>query len=391
MKNIILRFAECDYRCGFHENNHTPPSGVFFMGKENFKDILGRLSANALTVNTGRVIGRNLEAQTLDTDTDIVTLSAPDTRWAVRVDGIEAPFAPDYDTEEYGNFALNAMGIFELMEMLEAFGVPKSKQIDYRAQPLADKSFIVTGCGTGREVVALSALGAKVTGFDATKTYAGLTRSKITDLERLGYSPEVTLYQALAERFPYSEYQADGITSLFGVINHVELWEQTLKNMNSGLKDDGILVIEKYGPNKALIFNELRNGLPYQPSILQRRTEGGILLGENATDVLPAVFPNDSEFSQALSDAGFRIARRQGFLRLAALYPKDPSKENIRLFMEKIESLDPKAFRFISQFTKPSDLLYAAMLYDRMFLRQNPDTIDEFAYSLYVCEKNIYL
>lgn len=355
------------------------------MEKENYKNILGRLNANALTVNTGRVLGHNLGAQTLQTDIYVATLSAPETEWAVRVDCIEAPFAPDYDAKEYGNPALNAMGIFELMEMLEAFGVPKSIQADYKAQPLADRSFIVAGCGTGREVIALSSLGAKVTGFDATKSYAELTRSKITDLARLGYSPEVTIYQALAERFPYSGYQADGITSLFGVINHVKPWEQTLNAMSSGLKNDGVLVIEKYGPNDALIFNELRNGLPYQPSILQRRTEGGILLGENATDVLPAVFPDDNEFSAALEQAGFTITRKRGYLGLAALYPKDPTAENLTAFKARIRQLDTDAANFIARFEKPNDLLYAAMLKDRMPGRQK--NLNNFAYALYVCKK----
>ncbi len=356
-----------------------------------YKELFRNLNQGAFPVCTGQLVGIPIDGNQLvdKVPFEIQTLSQPKDEWAQTVDGIETPFAPVYNSEEYlANPALTAMGQFELMEMLRAYGVPRKLQTDYQAQFLSNKRFIVAGCGPGREVVALSALGAQVDAFDATKQYVEITAQQVQKAgNQLQRKLSINLYQALAEEFPYSRFPAiDGISCLFGVINHVQKWEKTLKLMSAGFKQNGVLVIEKYGPNSALIFREVEKGLPFRPSILQRRDPkgGGILLGDSE-EVLPAVFPTDAEFSQILNGAGFEIQKRIGYLRLAALYPKTPSEENLKMFITWINQIDPKAGQFIGRFSSPVDILYAAMLVDQKSIKQvNPD---DYAYMMYVCKK----
>ncbi|MFA6017528.1 MAG: class I SAM-dependent methyltransferase [Patescibacteria group bacterium] len=320
-------------------------------------------------------------------------LKQPSKSWAEKVDNIEAPFVEIYDEDEYGkNNALTLMGLFELKLMLNAFGVRSAKQTEYQFKPLENREYFVAGTGTGREVINLAALGGNVIGIDATKGYVDLTALKLEKVaSALGPTPDIKLFQCPAEDYPYISNSFDGISSLFGVVNHIQDWKGQLKKFGQALKSDGKLVIEKYGSNDALVFKLRKNGqLKYSPSILQRRDPKGqgILLGDSE-EILPANFPSDRQFKNQLTDSGFEIQKKVGFLRIAALFPKVPTAENLIIFLELVSQTDTQAYDFLYQFKTPEELLFAAFMYDLQSQQRknNPVNIEDFAYVLYVGRK----
>lgn len=357
-----------------------------------------KIQATALRVSTGKIMNGDSVTEISNVlSINIPVLSTPQSMWAKKVDEIETPFADIYDEEEYRqNAALTLMGFFEMRIMLRGFGVLSTSQTDYAGKPLNDKKFFVAGCGPGREVLNLAALGGDVIGIDATKRYAEITAQKISRTERvLNKSLKATLYQCPVESYPYESGQFDGITSLFGVINHVQDWRSAMRKMKDSLKPGGRIVIEKYGSNEALVFRLSRNGtLPYQPSILQKRDPKGrgILLGES-DEVLPAHFPSNREFTDMFTfdQWGFEIKKRIGFLRIAALFPKEATSKNISSFLDVVKKIDVKAWKFITKFQSPEELLFAAFQYDLISQKRkwwkDPTNIEDYAYVIYVAEK----
>lgn len=315
---------------------------------------------------------------------DVVT--EPETDWAITVDKIEKSFSENYDQEEYGNnLALSLMGICEMRIMLSSFGVPIDKQLDYRSQPLAGKRFVVVGTGTGREVIALSALGASVVGFDATREYVEITAEKVQQAKGfLGKQMPVELYQSLAENpESYPSRPVDGISSLFGVIDHVEEWTDAIELISQSLKTGGRFALSVYGSDNALVFDMARrDNLPYKPSMLQGRADGGILLGKSEK-VLPSNFPNSERVSKTLEENGFVVETKIGFLRLAALFPQDPTVENLANFLDLVRQIDQDAGNAIEQFSTPKKILAAAFNYDLV----NQEPIKDFAYVAFVARK----
>lgn len=358
------------------------------MSLENFTN---RVLQTSLRVSTGAIDNGNC---IFNGDLPKITVIAkPASNWAQAVDAIETPFADSYDKEEYEqNMALSLMGFYELRAMLKAFGVSTALQTDYEKKPLAGKQFLVAGCGPGREVVSLSALGAGVIGIDATLRYAEIAANKIKRAsEILGCPLESELYQCPIEKYPFPENKFDGISSLFGVINHVQDWEQALAKMEKSLKPEGRLVVEKYGSDKALVFKLVAQGkLSYQPSILQRRDPQGkgILLGESA-EILPASFPDDDTFRRRLFDANLEPTEIIGYLRIAALFPREPNEKNIAQFMDLVGQIDKKAWSFINRFRTPQEKLFSAFVYDLVSQRRKQDApkIEDFAYVWYSATK----
>ncbi|MFZ6034980.1 MAG: class I SAM-dependent methyltransferase [Patescibacteria group bacterium] len=360
-------------------------------GKQFVRDISPKLKSVALRVNSGGIKNALPIDDTLRLNPSI--LSVPKKPWARAVDDIETPFVGEYDEAEYvKNDALNLMGLYEMRTMLSAFGLPSLMQTDYQNKPLAGKQFLVAGTGTGREVVNLAALGGDVIGLDATYGYVDLTAKKLKGVASvIDPKTRIELFQCPAEDFPYMQDSLDGITSLFGVINHIQDWRGQIRKYVSAIKPDGRLVIEKYGSSNALVFELKKKGvLGYDPSILQSRDpEGkGILLGPNEP-VLPASFPTDREFLRELAKNNLDIKRRIGFLRIAALFPKDPNPENLLRFMETVREVDEAAYDFIGRFKTPEELLFASFLYDIRSQKRtvNPVPIEDFAYVLYVGRK----
>lgn len=346
------------------------------------------LNKVALDANKGKLNNLNINN---GTRLNVRTLNKPSTAWAMKVDDIETPFVVEYDDEEYGkNTALNLMGLFEMRSMLKAFGLPANRQTDYDNKPFLGKKFFVAGTGTGREVINLVALGADVIGIDATKGYVELTAEK---LKEITFSPEqnVELFQSLAENFPFENNSLDGLTSLFGVINHIQSWKKQIEKYALALKGNGKLVIEKYGSNNALVFRLKKNSqLNYSPSILQRRDPKGkgILLGDSE-EILPANFQSDRQFRFQMEKAGFEVEKKVGFLRIAALFPKQPTSKNIVEFLTLVSKIDKDAYDFLYRFTTPEELLLASFMYDLQSQRRKKKSIniEDFAYVLYVGRK----
>ncbi len=278
------------------------------------------------------------------------------------------------------------MGLMELRFMLRKFGVSSSAQSDFTSQPLAGKKFLDVGVGPGRGPVWLSALGGQVTGFDATDKYVEIANSKIEAAQDYLKSPlDVNLIQCPAERFAFPNNYYDGVISLFGVLNHVENWQRTINNIAKSLKGDGQFIFSIYGTNNALVFRLMKEGkLPYEPSILQRRTEGGILLG-NSTQVLPANFPDTYQISKVARSGRLKIDKSFGYLRIAALFPKVPTQENLLKFFDVVKSVDKKAFDFISRQITSENILLSAVIYDGM----SKSPITDYAYIMFSTRKEI--
>ncbi len=353
--------------------------------REQIINIARGLPQEALRVSIGEIAADYETNEMIFKAPTVTVLAVPKTPWAIGVDNIETPFAPDYDEEEYrANPSLTMMGLFEIRNMLRAFSVPVSKQTDYQEAPLLDRRFLVVGTGPGREVVALSTLGATVTGFDATKAYVDLTAKKVQQAsDKLGKKLTVSLYQCPAEDYSYEQSSYDGVTSLFGVLNHVEDWKGTINKISESLKPEGKFVFSMYGTNDALVFKKIKTKeLPYSPSILQRRATGGILLGESE-EILPTNFPSPLEIVQTLQEVGLIIEKERGYLRIAALFPKNPTSENLVAYRQMVEATDTAAAKAINGYAKPEELLLSAFLYDQ----HNQVNIEDFAYVSYIARK----
>ena len=105
----------------------------------------------------------------------------------------------------------------------------------------------------------------------------------------------------------------------------------------------------------------------------------------DSEDVLPANFPSDRQFRWQLENSGLEIQKKIGFLRIASLFPKDPTAQNLTMFMELVSQTDQKAYDFLYQFQSSEDLLLDAFMYDLQSQRRkkNPINIEDFAYVLY--------
>ncbi len=355
------------------------------ISKKNIRNV-------ALGVNRGDLDQNAFEGLTQGF-VETKVLKKPKSQWAKTVDCIEAPFAEDYDNEEYSqNRALSLMGLYEMREMLRTSGIPTAKQTEYKSKLLEGKTAMVVGTGTGREVLYLAANGADVVGIDATKKYVDITADKVSkNSSAIGDISRIDLFQCPAEEFEFGRERFDVISILFGVINHIKPQKKVLVRMTESLKPDGKLVIEKYGSNSALVFALQKEGLlGYKPSILQRRDpkDKGILLGDSE-EILPASFPNDREFSYQIESSGLNIDKRIGFLRIASLYPKEPTGENIQKYIELVATVDPKAYEFIFRATTADELLLRSFIYDLKSQKRqdDPPNIEDFAYVFYVGQK----
>ena len=343
-----------------------------------------QLANYALLGNTGMYFGSPING-----GSQYKTIALPSSPWSQQVDAIEYPFASDYDQEEYGeNAALSRMGAYEMTRILKSYGVELSpfnipNQIStlVTEKPLQGKRFLDIGCGPGRFPIALGALGAQVNAFDATASYLDITGRKIATTENaLRQKLDVNLSQCPAEEYDYGLGQYDGISCMFGVLNHVELGLALLPNIIAGLKPNGVFNLSMYGPNNALVFEQTQNGAlkDYQPSILQKRAEGGILLGDS-TEVLPASFPYPNEIMQAVSESGLKIIDTKGLLRIASLFPREPNNESIEFFFDLLDKVDPDAANKLHRYARdPVQLLLRSFQYDI----KNQENLNDFAYLL---------
>ncbi len=254
--------------------------------------------------------------------------------WGRKVDAIEAPFAPRYDAEEYNNPGLQALNLAEMGMLAEAFGTRPPWMGDVTGAELAGKRMLEVGCGTGRIALYGASLGAQVTALDQTAEYVEATADKVNRLPQ--GTPEPILIVAPAESLDPTQ-KSDYVTAMFGVLNHCEDWSEVLKDLSSTLNEDGKLVLSMYGSPDAAVYEEIKNGLPYAPAILTRRTPGGILLGEETSEVLPASFPYPADVLDKIEEKGLEVQRVQPFLAVTALYPRDFSPKNVAAFLDTVE------------------------------------------------------
>ncbi|MBU0975624.1 MAG: class I SAM-dependent methyltransferase [Patescibacteria group bacterium] len=335
------------------------------------------VAQTALKVSTGVISNQSGEQLGSFAAPKIEILTTPQTLWAQTVDRIEVPFAKEYDQEEYfNNPALTMMGFYELRRIIRSLGVPTPQQEDYYSEPLKGQKCFVVGTGPGREIVWYSIFGASVSGLDATSKYLEIAQRKVTlAQEYLGRQlPVDRLYQCPAESFSWPSKEYDFVSCLFGVLNHVESWEQTLATICNSVKPGGKIFLSMYGQNEALVF-ELRGQLGYSPSILQRRTEGGILLGESS-DILPANFPLPEEVAEVLQAQGFSDIMASGDLALAALFPQITTKKNLELFKSLIAQTEPRLGNRIKAVNDADELLLRTFIYEQKI----PRPLQDYAY-----------
>lgn len=303
----------------------------------------------------------------------------PTTGWQTKVLEIEEPFAPLYDEEEFGNPPLALMAEDDITLMEEAFA-PLAN-----SESLSGRSFFVAGTGTGREVVALAKRDAQVKGIDIAPSYVGQTARKVAQLDN-GAATRVLLQVAPLDDYTFGDEKYDGITSLFGVLNHVEQWDESIAKCSDALRPGGRLVVSMYGTNNATVYRLRANGeMQYRPSLVQSRVPGGIRLGEGE-EVLPAVFPPSADICYAIEQAGMRVTRVKGFLDLAACFPKDPTPENLERYFELIAGIDPALVSSLRGDSDPDSILRSVYARDGA-LSENPDAIGQYAYVGFVAEK----
>lgn len=342
----------------------------------------------AMQFNIGlRALNLGLKSEKLTPNIPIIEIAQPTTEWDKKVAEIEEAFAPVYDQEEYANAALNLMGLRgETIPILSALGIKSLNPKDYKNTLLKGFDALDIGVGPGRITCELAARGAKVTAIDLAQGYLEITRNKLVQLsQQLGRPMDVELALCPASDFPYDEnlLNFDAITCMFGVFNHIENWDEVMRKMYGSLKPNGNLFASFYGGNDALVFRLLRERkLDYEPAILQRRAQNGkgILLGEKAEDILPANFPTQVEIETKSKRYGFQVKRKIPLLRLASIFPKDPTPDNIKKFFTVVEEIEPSALPYLEQFSNnPTQLLLAAFEWDWV----NPGNPNDSAYIYY--------
>lgn len=265
---------------------------------------------------------------------EVTARGKPVGAWGKRVDEVEAPFAPQYDREEYQNPGLQMLNLAELQMLATAFGVTPPWMCRPSGMELAGKTMLEVGCGTGRIALFGAGFGAEVTAVDQTEGYVLAAADKVARLP-IG-TPKPRLVVAPAEALT-GENEADIVTAMFGVLNHCEDWTAIIKNLDGMLRAEGTFVLSMYGSPEAAVYAELQQGLPYAPAILTRRAPGGLLLGEDADDVLPARFPYPETVVETLEESGLAVESIQPFLSVTSLYPRQPTAENVAAFLRVVE------------------------------------------------------
>lgn len=296
------------------------------------------------------------------------------------VEKIEDDFAPIYDEFEWAKPPLQIMREQD-EEMLQAAFAPL-RDADGR---FSDRTFCVAGVGTGREVLYLAASGANIIGIDLANNYLTITKSKLSQLG-LFDSTKIVLQKAPYEDVSFKSSSLDGVTSLFGVLNHVDDWQRAIQNTFSALKPGGIFVASMYGPNCARVFQlQTEEKLSYRPALVQKRALGGLRLGDEEA-ILPARFPAPDDIETELSNAGFEVLEMRGFLNITALYPDDPTEENIQKFKDAVESLEPELGLELRGLDKKEDILGRVRAFDEG-ITLNRSRLSEFAYVGFVAKK----
>lgn len=299
--------------------------------------------------------------------------------WVKAVTDIENAFAPEYDKKEFEeNPALTLMAEVDLKTVLDEFELQG---------PIAGKKYLVGGTGPGREVIALLERGAEVFGVDIAEEYFNIVREKYEKCKNgPGLPPTARLNLKLCplEEVTIEPGSLAGASSLFGVMNHVKDWWVAIENIAQGLKPGAPFVASFYGSGTARVFSMLKEGkIPYQPSVVQRRVPGGIVLGESE-EVLPAGFPSVSELVTTFTGAGCSIKAVKGLMNYTALHPNQASTNEdtlIRYAKLLTESPDGELF---ARLIEPDDLkisgrllAHAEMVDNMKHVQRN---IDQYAY-----------
>jgi len=315
-----------------------------------------------------------------NSNVEIVTLSEPVTTWQSKVDDIEEPFSMIYDADEWGNPPLAQMNRFDTRMVLN--------EADRLMECNGRLSALDVGTGPGRIAMKLAQRdGARVTALDATRGYLELVAKTA---QRIRLDPDsLTLVEAPIEEFTYEEGLGgpyDLITAIFGVLNHVENWQETLQAFYDNLNPGGSFVSSIYGTNEARVYRmRSNNELPYKPSLVQTRVDGGIRLGEGE-EVLPAKFPSIREFRQALEEIGFEVEVIQGFLDFAACFPSETTDENIAEYKALIQAECPDLFERIESLQDPRVILIEVVEFEREYALE-PNNLGDFAYVGFVARK----
>lgn len=314
----------------------------------------------SIRLATGKIWGLNNEETNVS---EVEILAGPSGVWGKKVDEIEGPFAGEYDEQEYGNnIALCELNIRESLLILEALESGNTDKV------------LDVGSGTGRIALFLTAIGSReMTAFDQTLEYMRILRQKmvrIGNVPVLGETGRLRLATVPVETYlaedGFGDPRPSFITSMFGVLNHTQDTFGSTAGLYDLLEPGGRFVASYYGSQRAAVFEELRTGLGYQPAILVRRVDGGLILGESGK-FLPANFPSPAEIKEVLTERGAKVLKLAPYLFLTSLFPMKPNKKNITAYLDAVGRVAGTAAQNrLGRFAEdPNSLFWAACKYDR--------------------------
>ena len=196
---------------------------------------------------------------------------------------------------------------YDLLNRLLSFGIDRR----WRRYAVSQLSIpkdgrvldIATGtCDVALEVAKQTDPSVTIVGEDFTQGMLVQGQSKLKDSP---YGERIMLVNAPCEEIPHPDATFDGITIAFGIRNVVDR-QAGLQEMHRVLKPGGRAVILEFSNPKNKLFSKLyylyfQKILPTLGGLISRKRSAYQYLPDSVIE-----FPTQDEFSQMMTDAGFK-------------------------------------------------------------------------------------
>ncbi len=196
---------------------------------------------------------------------------------------------------------------YDLLNRLLSFGIDRRWRRYAVSQLSIPKNGRVLDIATGTCDVALEVAkqtdpSVTIVGEDFTQGMLVQGQSKLKDSP---YGERIMLVNAPCEEIPHPDATFDGITIAFGIRNVVDR-QAGLREMHRVLKPGGRAVILEFSNPKSKLFSKLyylyfQKILPTLGGLISRKRSAYQYLPDSVIE-----FPTQEEFSQMMTDAGFK-------------------------------------------------------------------------------------